>query len=185
MRIRYRALCCLIVLVTLLIGNDHAECWLFDRGLERSFGEMKDLFERRELYLLYLQYVDPVFRMEIEKTVLAIQKDRKNGPEIARRLHFPDYNSLINAHPRRIVEHFFLAMKNPPKKKAPLVHNAEYLKTAYTLAALFAPFDRGMEIVSREIDGDRARLHFAGNNLKMVAYFARRHGKWLLTRSGI
>lgn len=176
---------CLAVCAALLAGSNNAECWLFDRGLERAFEEMKDLFDKRELYTLYIRHVDPLFRMEIEKTALAIQKDRKNGPEIARRLHFPDYRSFAGAHPRRIVEHFFIAMNNPPKKKAPLLHNADYLKTAYTLSALLAPFDRNMELVAKEIDGDRAQLHFRGNNLKMVAYFAHRHGKWLLTRSGL
>lgn len=185
MRKRNRFLCCVILLINLMSSTDRAECWLFDRGLERSIRNMKDLFDSRALYTLYIQYVDPVLRMEIEKAALAIQKDKKNGPEIARRLHFPDYNSFMNAHPRRIVAHFFVAMNNPPKKKAPLVHNAEYLKTAYTLTALFAPFDVGMEIVSREIDGDRAKLHFVGNNLKMIAYFVRRQEKWLLTRRGM
>ncbi len=185
MRARSHVLWYLVAFGILFIAHDPAEAWLFDRGLEHAFGDMKDLFERRELFVLYLRYVDPLFKIEIEKNAETIKKDRKNGPEIARRLHFPDYNSFIRAHPRRIVEHFFLAMNNPPKMKAPLVHNAEYLKTAYTLTALFAPFDRGMEIVSREIEGDRARLHFKGNNLKMVAYFAHRHGKWFLTRSGI
>ncbi len=185
MRVRYHVWLCLVVFGILFIAHEPAESWLFDRGLEHAFREMKDLFERRELFVLYIRHVDPLFRIEIEKSAREIQKDRRNGPEIARRLHFPDYNSFINAHPRRIVEHFFLAMNNPPKKKAPLVHNAEYLKTAYTLTALFAPFDRGMEIVTREIDGDRAQLHLKGNNLKMVAFFSRRHGKWFLTRRGI
>ncbi len=182
---RHGALYCLIVIGTLIIENNHAQCWFFDRGLERSFEEMKALFDRRELYSLYLNYVDPVFRMEIETTARAIQKDSKNGPEIARRLHFPNYNSFKKAHPRRIVEHFFLAMNNPPKKKAPLVHNAEYLKTVYTLASLFAPFDRGMVITKKEIDGAKARLIFQGNNMKMIAYFARRNEKWYLTRKGM
>jgi hypothetical protein len=167
------------------MGINIAAGWLFDHGLENAIDEMKALFNKRELYILYLRHVDPLFRLEIEKTASAIQKDKKNGPEMARRLRFSDYQSFASANPRSIVEHFFIAMNHPPKKKAPLLRNAEYLKTAYTLSALFAPFDNGMKIIAKEIDGNRAQLQFHGNNLKMVAYFSRRNGKWFLTRSGI
>lgn len=161
-----------------------SECWLFDRGLEKEVQAMKDLFKKGDLFRLYCEYVDPILRVEIENNVSRVASDKKNGPEIARRLRFPDYESLRKARPRDIVEHYFLAMKKPPKKKAQLVENIWYLKTAYILTMTLAPFDDGMQIVKRKINSERAQLFFEGNNMKVIAHFVRRNGKWYITNKG-
>lgn len=162
-----------------------ARAWLFDRGLEDSVDAMRDLFRKRELMALYDRHVDPRLRAEIEASAALIQKDRANGALIARRLRFADRGKFLKAEPRRVVEHFFMAMKDPPRKKGGAVANAEYLKTAFSLTVLFAHFDEGMRLVRREISGNRAKLYYRGNNLKMIAYFAYRDKRWFITRNGL
>jgi len=162
-----------------------ARAWLFDRGLEDTVDAMRDLFGKRELVALYDRYVDPRLRAEIEASAALIQKDRANGALIARRLRFADRGEFQKAEPRRVVEHFFMAMKDPPGKKGGAVNNAEYLKTAFSLTVLFAHFDDGMRLVRREIAGNRAKLYYRGNNLKMIAYFTYRDKRWLITRKGL
>lgn len=162
-----------------------AGAWLFDRGLEESVAGMRALFRKRDLMGLYGRHVDPRLRDEIEKSAALIRKDGANGALIAKRLRFADRGELLRAEPRRIVEHFFIAMKDPPRRKGEPVRNAEYLKTAFSLTVLFAHFDEGMYLVKREIAGNRAKLYYQGNNLKMIAYFAYRDNRWYITRNGL
>jgi hypothetical protein len=159
--------------------------WLFDRGLEETVTGMRALFRQREFMGLYDRHVDPRLRAEIEASAPLIKKDRANGALIAKRLRFAEVGEFYRADARKLVEHFFLAMKDPPRKKGGTVRNAEYLKMAFSLTVLFAHFDDGMYLVKREIEGSRARLFYRGNNLKMIAYFAYRDNRWYLTRKGL
>ncbi|MCX7679506.1 MAG: hypothetical protein N2316_09835 [Spirochaetes bacterium] len=168
----------------LCIGLGHiSEGWIFDHGLETEIDEMKKLFRKRDLLTFYFRHVDPVSQMETEQLIMQMVKDEKNGPEIARRLHFPNYQSLKKALPKKIVEHFFLAMKNPPERKAPLIRNVEYLKIAYRLTMLFAPFDDGMKVVEKKIGREKAELVVRCERMKLVAYFVLRNGKWYITNN--
>lgn len=177
---RTAAALCMAALVSAPAG-----AWLFDRGLEETVSGMRTLFRKREFMGLYDRHVDPRLRAEVEASAALIKKDRANGAVIARRLRFADGGELYRADARKLVEHFFLAMKDPPRKKGETVRNAEYLKTAFSLAVLFAHFDDGMYLVKREITGSRARLFYQGNNLKMIAYFSYRDNRWYLTRKGL
>lgn len=159
--------------------------WLFDRGLEETVTGMRALFKKREFMGLYDRHVDPRLRAEIEASAALIKKDRANGALIARRLRFAEAGEFYRADARKLVEHFFLAMKDPPRKKGDTVRNAGYLTTAFSLAVLFAHFDDGMYLEKREIAGNRARLFYRGNSLKMIAYFTYRDSRWYLTRKGL
>ena len=171
-------LCGLIVSVTPASG------WFFDRGLEERVVRMKGLFDKRELMFLYDGFVDNRLKGDLEKSAAGIKDDRKNGPLMAKRLHFNGYAEFLSADPRRVVERFFFTMTHPPKKKGRPVRNAEYLKLAFELTVLFACFDDGMNLVKRDISGNRAWLYYSGNNLKMIAHYIYRDRKWYLTRQG-
>jgi len=173
------------VLCAALAAADTAGAWLFDRGLEDTVNAMKGMLRKRDLLGLYDCCVDPRLRAELEESAAKIRADRATGPAVSRRLRFPDYGAFVKAPPRDVVAHFFMVMKDPPSKKGSTIRNAEYLKTGFMLSVLFAPLDEGMTLVKRDITGDRARLHYRGNNLKMVAYFAHRDNKWYLTRKGL
>ncbi len=161
-----------------------ASGWFFDRGLEDRVVRMKELFDRRELMSLYDGFVDDRLKINLEKSATVIKDDRRNGPLMARRLHFGGYGDFQKAEPRRVVERFFYAMTHPPEKKGRPVRNAEYLTLAFELTVLFACFDDGMKLVKRDISGNRARLYYSGNNLKMIAHYIYRDRKWYLTRQG-
>ncbi len=179
LRIAAGALCAALAVA------DVASAWLFDRGLEDTIDDMRGMLKKRDLAELYDCCVDPRLRLEIEESAEKIKADRTTGPAVSRRLRFPDYGAFMKASPAEVVAHFFKVMKDPPPKKGATIRNAEYLKTGFMLSVLFAPLDEGMTLVKREINGERARLHYQGNGLKMVAYFTRRDNRWYLTRKGL
>lgn len=158
-----------------------SSAWFLDGGLESKIGDMRALFREKKLPLLYAEHVDRKLKNDIEAAIGEMKKDRANGFEISRRLRFRSYPLYLQAGPEEVVNHFFAAMLDPAKKKQRPVGNASYLKLALILSLLFAPFDKDMSIVDREIAGGGARVYFAGNGFRMAAYFAERNGRWYLT----
>jgi len=159
--------------------------WFFDRGLEERIVEMRGVFQRRDLPALYRKYVNSTLRNEIANSIREMKKDRREGREIARRLHFSSYRSYLDADADTVVDKFFFAMLNPPGRRQSSLNNVYYLKLAFFLSLLFAHCDSGMEIVRKDISGVSAKVHYVGNNLQLVVYYVYKNGMWYLTREGL
>jgi len=129
--------------------------------------------------------VNSTLRDEIAHSIREMKKDRREGREIARRLHFRNYRAYLNADADLIVDQFFYTMLNPPVRRQQPLSNVYYLKLAFFLSLLFAHCDSGMEVVKKDISGVSAKVYYVGNNLRLVVYFVYKNGMWYLTREGL
>ncbi len=159
--------------------------WLFDRGLEERIGEMKALFRKRDLQVLYRLYVDESVRVEVARTVEEMRKDGNNAGRIAGRLKFKDRREFLQADASSVVDRFFYLMLHPPDKKPPAIENVHYLRLAFQLSLLFSHLDEGMAIVGKDISGPRAKVYYAGNSFRMAVPFVYKDNRWYLTREGL
>ncbi|HON79105.1 MAG TPA: hypothetical protein PK544_11480 [Spirochaetota bacterium] len=159
--------------------------WFFDRGLEDRIHEMRSVFQRKDLSGLYRRYVNSTLRDEISNSIREMKKDRGEGREIARRLHFRSYSAYIDADANSIVDQFFYTMLHPPARRQRPLNNVYYLKLAFFLSLLFAHCDSGMDVVKKDISGVSAKVYYVGNNLRLVVYYVYKNGTWYLTREGL
>lgn len=146
---------------------------------------MRTVFQRKDLSALYRKYVNSTLKNEISNSISEMKKDRREGREIARRLHFGSYRAYLDADAGTIVNKFFYTMLNPPVRRLRPLNNVYYLKLAFFLSLLFAHCDSGMEIIRKDISGASAKIYYVGNNLRLVVYFVYKNGTWYLTREGL
>ncbi len=155
--------------------------WFLDRGLERSLSDMQRLFRERELFKLYSEYADIELKMRIGKSIDRMKQDKKNVYEISKSLKFKRYRDFLSASHDVVVMKFFYLMLHPPKKRGGKIENAEYLRLALLLSLMFAHFDKGMEMVDRNISGNVATLTYSGNGFTMMAYYVFRKNRWYIS----